>query len=95
VLQGTRAVGLPVRWLAAVAAAGIALIPLGVVAYGQRGQISWLKPPDTHTLVRLAADFAGSPALVVPVAVLAVGGAAAGFAARRDRPFSPGTVALP
>lgn len=86
---------LPVGWLAAVVAAGILLIPLAAVASGQRGQISWLSRPTTTTVADLVTAFAGSRTLVIPFVVLALGGACAGFLAHRDRPLSPGIVALP
>jgi len=97
---GTRIGALPdgrlaARWLAAVVAAGIVLTPLAWASYGQRGQISWLTAPSYGTVVKLVTSFAGSRTLAVPFAVLAIGGAAAGLAAHRGRPLSPGVVALP
>jgi mannosyltransferase len=90
-----RIIGIPAGWWAAVVGAGIVLIPLLLAAERQQGQIGWLSAPTSKALMKLVTDFPGSPALRVPVYVLALGGAVAGFAARRGRPYTPGTVALP
>jgi len=70
------------RWLAAVSAAGIVLAPLAWLGFEQRGQISWLPKPDIHTVRVLFDSFAGSRPLVIPIAVLALCGLAAGVIPR-------------
>ena len=70
----------PGRWLAAVAGAGLLLSPLLVLGYHQRHQISWLGRPGLRTVLDLAAAFAGSKLLVLPVALVALAGLAAGLA---------------
>ena len=95
-LSGKRVAGLPVRWLAAGAASVAALIPLVLLAYAQRGQLSWVSRPNFSAIVALARDGAGSRQLILPVFALAVGGVLAGLIADRSRrPFTPGVVAFP
>jgi mannosyltransferase len=67
-----------VPWLIAAVVAVIVLGPLLLLSFRQRGQISWLAKPDRHTVVVLVRDFAGSSKLFWPVALLALGGIAAG-----------------
>lgn len=86
-----RRIALP--WLAAAAGSVVVLVPLLLVSFRQRGQISWLSKPDFTTLTTLASDFAGSKILVVPVALLAIGGVVAGIMAARR--LSPAAIALP
>jgi len=86
---------LPVRWLAVSAAALIVLGPLLHVASGQQEQIDWLTRPDFKTIERLFDDFAGSKELVVPFALLALAGLAAGCLADNWRPLNPAAIALP
>jgi mannosyltransferase len=94
-LSGKRVAGLPVRWLAAGAASAV-LIPLVLLAYAQRGQLSWVSRPNFNAIVALAHDGAGSQQLILPVFALAVGGVLAGLIADRSpRPFTPGVVAFP
>lgn len=83
------------RWLAAVAAAGLVLSPLLALGYSQRGQISWLGRPGLRAAEHLAASFAGSKVLVLPVTLVVLTGAAAGLAQRRPVPVPPAAVALP
>lgn len=80
-------------WLLTAAAAAVVLIPLLVISFGQRVQISWLPKPGIKTLTTLASDLAGSKALIGPVALLAVGGVIAGVLAGRR--LSPAALALP
>jgi mannosyltransferase len=95
-LSGKRVAGLPVRWLAAGAASVAVLIPLMLLAYAQRGQLSWTSRPNFSAIVALARDGSGSYKLIVPIFVLAVGGVLAGLIADRSRrPFTPGVVAFP
>jgi mannosyltransferase len=73
----------------------IVLIPLLRVSFREQKQIAWLSRPDFSTVVTLFRDFAGSRALILPVAVLALGGIAASCLADRWRPLNPAAVALP
>lgn len=66
-------------WLIAAAGGVVVLIPVLMISYRQRGQIGWMTKPHFSTVVALVKDFAGSKALVVPVALLALGGVAAAF----------------
>ena len=80
-------------WLLAAAASVAVLVPLLMVSFRERGQISWLSKPDFNTVTTLAREFAGSKALIVPVALLALGGVVAGVLAGRR--LSPAAIALP
>jgi len=82
-------------WLAAGAVAAVVLIPLLAISFRERGQISWLTKPDLHTIKILVTDFAGSRLLLVPVALLALAGLAAGLSDGRFRRMSPAALALP
>jgi mannosyltransferase len=110
---GAQAAGSWVRrvarpWLIAAAVAVIALGPLLLLSYRERGQISWLSKPDRATVEALVRDFAGSRRLLVPVGLLALGGVAAGifdgrfFGGRLSeglgdggRRLTPAAIALP
>jgi len=85
----------PLRWLAACAAALIVLGPLLRVAHGQQEQIAWLTRPDVKTVQRLAEDFAGSKELLVPFALLALVGLVAACLPDDWRPLNPVAIALP
>jgi mannosyltransferase len=87
----------PGRWLAAVTGAGLLLSPLLIVGYLQRHQISWLGRPGLRAALDLAAAFAGSKLLVLPVGLVALAGVAAGLT-RVAGPavrVPPAAVALP
>jgi mannosyltransferase len=86
---------LPLRWLAACAAALIVLGPLLRVAHGQQQQIAWLTRPDFRTIDRLFHDFAGSKELVVPFALLVLAGLVAACLADNWAPLNPVAIALP
>jgi len=92
---GRRIGRIPLRWLAASAAAVIVLGPLLRVAYRERKQIAWLGRPDYATIDALIRDFAGSRDLILPVAVLALCGIAAACLADDWRPLNPAALALP
>jgi mannosyltransferase len=95
-LTGRRVAGLPRRWLIAGAVSVLVLVPLGVVAFGQRGQISWMTRPHFRAIVALAYNSAGSWRLITPIFALAVGGVLAElFIDRGRRPLTPGVVAFP
>ena len=82
-------------FLLAGAASVAVLIPLLLVSYRQRGQIGWMTKPHLSTVTALVKDFAGSKALVLPIALLALGGVAAAGGGPRWRRMSPAAIALP
>jgi mannosyltransferase len=91
-----RWLGLP--WLAGAVAAVAVLTPLLLVSFRQRGQISWLAKPDINTITTMLRDYAGSKALIGPLALLAVAGVlAALFSEQRldGWRLSPAAIALP
>ncbi|MBV9093892.1 MAG: hypothetical protein JO132_08465 [Streptosporangiaceae bacterium] len=92
---GRRAGRIPLRWLAAGAAAVIVLGPLLRAIYAERKQTAWLLKPDVQTVDALIGHFAGSRLLILPVAVLALCGIAAACLADRWRPLNPAAIALP
>jgi len=57
------------RWLAAVTVAVVALLPLEVLAWSQRGQVSWLHTPLAGSLSS-AGRLAGPPGALLTVAVI-------------------------
>jgi mannosyltransferase len=85
----------PLRWLAACAAALIVLGPLLRVAHDEQAQIAWLTRPDVKTIERLAEDFAGSKELLVPFALLALAGLVAACLPDDWRPLNPAAIAVP
>jgi len=93
--QGRRIGRVPLRWLAAAAAAVVVLGPLLDVAHREQKQISWVVRPDFRTIEKLVSDFAGSRALVLPFALLALAGIAAACLADNWRPLNPAAIALP
>jgi mannosyltransferase len=91
-----------VPWLVAAVVAGAVLIPLLLISFRERGQISWLTKPDLSTVRTLVTNFAGSRLLILPVALLALGGIAAGIVDWRSAAeggrftrMSPAAIALP
>ena len=92
---GRRIGRVPLRWLAASAAAVIVLGPLLDVAHREQKQIAWVTRPDFRTIEKLVSDFAGSRALVLPFALLALAGIAAACLADNWRPLNPAAIALP
>jgi mannosyltransferase len=93
--RGRRVGRVPLRWLAACAAALVVLGPLLRVSLGQQEQIAWLARPDFKTIQRLFYDFAGSKELLFPVALLVLAGLVASCLADDWRPLNPTAVALP
>jgi mannosyltransferase len=93
--NGRRVGRVPLRWLAACAAALIVLSPLLLISSRQQEQISWLSRPDAHTIHKLFYDFAGSKELLVPVALLVLAGIAVACIADDWRPLNPVAIALP
>jgi len=93
--RGGRIGRVPLRWLAASAAAVIVLGPLLDVAHREQKQIAWVARPDFRTIEKLVSDFAGSRALVLPFALLALAGIAAACLADNWRPLNPAAIALP
>jgi mannosyltransferase len=94
-VQGRRIGRIPLRWLAAAAASLIVLGPLLDVAHREQKQIAWVVRPDFRTIEKLVSDFAGSRALVLPFALLALAGLVAACLADNWRPLNPAAVALP
>jgi mannosyltransferase len=93
--RGRRAGRIPLRWLAVSAAAVVVLGPLIRVASRERQQIAWLTRPDLSAIERLLSTMAGSRPLVIPFALLALAGLAAGWLADDRRPLNPAAIALP
>jgi len=92
---GRRIGRIPLRWLAVSAAAVLVLGPLLALASRQQVQIAWLNRPNLNAMQRLAITLAGSRPLIVPFALLALGGLVAAWRADRWRPLNPAAVALP
>jgi mannosyltransferase len=76
-------------------AAVAVLSPLLAVAGHQQHQISWLARPNVKAIERLLSTTAGSRDLVLPLALLALGGLAAAWLADGWRPLNPAAIALP
>jgi mannosyltransferase len=83
------------RWLAAVTAAVIVLIPLLLAGFRQRAQIGWLRRPGPQALGHLVIAFAGSKPLVPLVVLTALGGVLACLTSHPWIPLNAATVALP
>ena len=92
---GRRAGRIPLRWLAACAAAVIVLGPLLGLASRQQVQIAWLTRPTLNAMERLLTNLAGSRPLIVPFALLALAGLLAAWRADDWRPLNPAAIALP
>ena len=93
--NGRRAGRIPLRWLAASAAAVIVLSTLLGVARSQQEQIAWLTRPNVNAIERLLTALAGSRSLIIPFALLALAGLVAACLADNWRPLNPAAVALP
>jgi mannosyltransferase len=92
---GRRLGRIPLRWLAASAAAVAVLGPLLAVAGHQQKQIAWLTRPTFSTMERLLTSLAGSRLLVLPFVLLALAGLAAAGLADGWRPLNSAAIALP
>jgi mannosyltransferase len=92
---GRRAGRVPLRWLAAAAAAVLVLSPLLGLASRQQEQIAWLTRPNLNAMQRLLTSLAGSRPLIVPFALLALAGLLAAWRADGWRPLNPAAIALP
>jgi mannosyltransferase len=92
---GRRAGRIPLRWLAAAAAAVLVLSPLLGLASRQQEQIAWLTRPTPNAIERLLIYMAGSAQLIVPFALLALAGLFAAWRADGWRPLNPAAIALP
>jgi len=57
------------RWLATVTVAVVALLPLEVLAWSQRGQVNWLRTPLAASLANTG-RLAGTPGALLTVAVV-------------------------
>jgi mannosyltransferase len=93
--NGRRIGRVPLRWLAVSVVALLVLSPLLRVSFREQNQISWVSRPNASTIARLVANFAGSAALIVPVALLALAGVATACLADNWRPLNPAAIALP
>jgi mannosyltransferase len=91
-----RRLGAPLGWVAASAVAVALLIPVAIMAYGQRTALGWISssPSLNRESITLARLWAGSADLIWPVFGLAALGVAASVIADRRSP-GPATVALP
>jgi mannosyltransferase len=92
---GRRVGRIPLRWLAVCSAAVIVLGPLLGLASRQQVQIAWLSRPTFKAMERLVTDLAGSRQLILPFALLALGGLFAACLADDWRPLNPAAIALP
>jgi mannosyltransferase len=90
-----RAPRVPLRWLAAGGVAVIVLGPLLGLASRQQVQIAWLHRPTLNAMERLLTNLAGSRPLIVPFALLALGGLLTAWLADHWRPINPAAIALP
>jgi len=93
--RGRRIGRIPLRWLAACAAAVIVLGPLLSLASRQQVQIAWLNRPTLNAMERLLTNLAGDQLLIVPFALLALGGLLTAWLADHWRPLNPAAIALP
>jgi mannosyltransferase len=84
-----------VPWVIAGVVAVAVLVPLLLISFREREQIAWLTKPDLTTVKTLVSDFAGSRLLVLPMALLAIGGVAAGVIDGRLRRMPAAALALP
>jgi mannosyltransferase len=92
---GRRIGRIPLRWLAVGSAVVVVLVPLLGLASRQQVQIAWLSKPTFKAMERLATDLAGSRQLILPFALLALGGLITVCVADDWRPLNPGAIALP
>jgi mannosyltransferase len=92
---GRRAGRIPLRWLAVSAAAVLVLSPLLGLASRQQEQIAWLSRPTPNAIERLLTDLAGSRPLILPFALLALGGLYAAWRADGWPPLNPAAIGLP
>lgn len=83
------------RWLAASAAAMLALAPLIIFAARQTTQVDWVRRPGEGTVYMLVADFAGYSALIPLVIPLAILGVAADLGRRPRAAIAPAAVTVP
>jgi mannosyltransferase len=78
------------RWLVTIAAAGVAVAPVAILGWAQRGEISWIPKPGWHDLddvVNLMT--AGSAASVVVIGLLSVLGGTWGDSLTMTWPPTP------
>jgi mannosyltransferase len=83
------------RWLIMVAAAVVVLAPMIYLGYQQGHTLSWATRPGPRAIARLVASFAGAERLIPLMALLALGGAAAGWRSRRPGQLTLTGVTLP
>ena len=94
-LAGRRLGRIPLRWLAASAAALVVLGPLLGTASHQQRQIAWLSRPSFTAMEQLLGDLAGSRLLILPFALLALTGLVSVCLADGRRSLTPAAIALP
>ena len=85
------------RWLQAATIACVALLPLMAAAWGQRGQVGWLRPPGAAAVLATG-RLVGSAGLLLAAVVLTGMGlayAALGHRARADWPVRLPALCLP
>lgn len=67
------------RWLLTVAVAGVAMLPVTIVSYGQRGQVNWIPKPGWYDAGDVAGNLiAGSVRAQVVIGLLMLLGLAGG-----------------
>jgi mannosyltransferase len=76
-------------------AAVLVLVPLLSLASHQQEQIAWLSKPTLNAMERLLTDLAGSRPLILPFALLALGGLVVAWRVDGWRPLNPAAIALP
>ena len=86
--NGQRA--LACRWLVTITAAGVAVAPVAILCWAQRGAISWIPKPGWHDLDDVANLMAaGSVASVVMIGLLSVLGGTCGDSLMMTWPPTP------
>lgn len=83
------------HWLAASAAAMVALLPLIIFATRQAAQLDWVRRPGLGTVFVLVADFAGYSGLIPLVVPLALLGVAADLGRRPQTTYAQAAVTIP
>lgn len=83
VLVAARRLRTLLAWAGSGVAAVAVLTPVLLLAYSQRGSVSWEGRPGYLAVKSIASNFAGSKQVVIPVAVLAAVSVCAGLATGR------------
>jgi mannosyltransferase len=85
----------PLRWLAATAAASVAVSPLIFLGYRQGQTLGWVTRPGVWTLIAMLSDFAGARPLIPLAAAIAACCVVTEFRRRHRQGFTVTEVALP